>query len=89
MSSPIISATIRTTTGHLAQLQIVSTTSGRRRAWPMASTTGPLSTSMATTSAANSTPIRVISSCSGLSFQTLRPSGVSYTTLAARVNAPT
>ena len=43
----------------------------------MASTTGPLSTSVARMTAANRMPTSVTSNCSGLSFQILRPSGVS------------
>jgi hypothetical protein len=61
----------------LTTFQTVWPTSPIPMAEPMASTTGPLSTSSARITAANRTPIRVISSCSGLSFQILRPSGVS------------
>jgi hypothetical protein len=64
-------------TGHLAMFQIVRTVSFRPSPRPMASTIGPLRTTIATMTAAKRTPIRVTSSWSGLSFQILRPSGVS------------
>jgi hypothetical protein len=61
----------------LTTFQTVVAVSPRPMACPIASTTGPLSTSIETMTAANRMPINVTSSWSGLSFQILRPSGVS------------
>ena len=61
-------------TGHLAICQTVTAVSLRPTAPPIASATGPVTTSEITTRAASRTSTSVTSSCSGRSFQNGRPS---------------
>ena len=71
--------TTNASTGHLAMFQIVTAVPPSPICFPIASASGPETTSAMRTSART---------CSGRSFQNGRPSGFSKMALEARMNAP-
>ena len=81
--------TTTSSTGHLAMFQMSTAVPPIPSGPATASTTGPVRTTDSRTSASSRTMISVTRICSGLSLKKPRPSGVSQTTLDARMNAPT
>lgn len=88
-SSPIISSTNTSRTGHLTIDHVVITAPPSPNAVPARSARGPVNTTMIALPVRSSISVTVSASLSGVTFQTGRPSGRSYTALDARMKAPT
>ena len=80
--------TTKASTGHLAIFQMVTAVEPKPISLPMASASGPVTTSAIRTRAKSIVIPRVTSTCSGRSFQNGRPSGDSKMALDARMKAP-
>ena len=72
-----MSTTTAASTGHLAMFQTVTAVLPRPMALPTACASGPVTTRESATSATSTTAIRVMTICSGRSFQNGRPSPIS------------